>query len=630
MTAWRDVEVAAAEAIETGRRAEDLEAIRARDLHRRGGQGARGGHRPRRRRVRRRAVRVAPGPAGRWIHYGLTSSDVLDTALGAAAAARGRADRARARASWRARSPSGRASSPTRCASGAPTACTPSRRRSGSSSPASRSRRTATPSGCERAFDAGRGRRDLRRGRHLLGARARTSRRACSSGSTCEREDVSTQVVPRDRHAELLQAIALAGAGLERFATEIRHLQRTEVREVEEPFRAGQKGSSAMPHKRNPITTERITGLARVLRGNAQAARRERRAVARARHLALRRRARDPARRDDPARLHAAPRAARRARAWSCTPTGCARNLDITCGALFSQTRAARARRGRDDARRRVPDRAGERPSRRGTRRRRCASCSREPRTSALDLDAIFDYGALHPPRPRAARAARRDPACRHERGAAHARRPGASADLFHALPLDILDPFLYVELRRPQGRRHRRARARPHRGARRSGSRCSTRSRSGSTRCSTHGVDFLAAEIECDLRALPRDRPRARDRAARLPARLGRQAARRGHRAARRRRGLRPAPARARPTPSSPASAAPRSPPTPRWAPPRRCCASCRPGSRASRCASAMQRGLRGARRRAARDRDRRPRRAVGLRPRGGLTARSSAAASS
>jgi adenylosuccinate lyase len=88
-----------------------------------------------------------------------------------------------------------------------------------------------------------------------------------------EREPVSTQVVARDRHAELLQAIALAGAGLERFATEIRHLQRTEVREVEEPFRTGaQKGSSAMPHKRNPITTERITGLARVLRGNASAA----------------------------------------------------------------------------------------------------------------------------------------------------------------------------------------------------------------------------------------------------------------------------------------------------------------------------------------------------------------------
>jgi adenylosuccinate lyase len=84
-------------------------------------------------------------------------------------------------------------------------------------------------------------------------------------------ERVSTQVVPRDRHAELLQAVALAGAGLERFATEVRHLQRTEVREVEEPFRAGQKGSSAMPHKRNPIVSERVTGIARLLRGYAQA-----------------------------------------------------------------------------------------------------------------------------------------------------------------------------------------------------------------------------------------------------------------------------------------------------------------------------------------------------------------------
>ena len=87
-----------------------------------------------------------------------------------------------------------------------------------------------------------------------------------------ERESVSTQVVARDRHAELLQALALAGAGLERLATEVRHLARTEVGEVQEPFAAGQKGSSAMPHKRNPIKSEQITGLARVLRGNAQAA----------------------------------------------------------------------------------------------------------------------------------------------------------------------------------------------------------------------------------------------------------------------------------------------------------------------------------------------------------------------
>ncbi len=84
-------------------------------------------------------------------------------------------------------------------------------------------------------------------------------------------EDVSTQIVPRDRHAGLLSAIALAGAGLERLGTEIRNLQRTEVREVEEPFATGkQKGSSAMPHKRNPILAERLCGLARVLRGYAQ------------------------------------------------------------------------------------------------------------------------------------------------------------------------------------------------------------------------------------------------------------------------------------------------------------------------------------------------------------------------
>ena len=83
-------------------------------------------------------------------------------------------------------------------------------------------------------------------------------------------EDVATQVVPRDRHAEFLAALAITGASLERFAQEIRHLQRTEVREVEEPFASGQKGSSAMPHKRNPVVCERITGLARLLRAYAQ------------------------------------------------------------------------------------------------------------------------------------------------------------------------------------------------------------------------------------------------------------------------------------------------------------------------------------------------------------------------
>jgi adenylosuccinate lyase len=82
----------------------------------------------------------------------------------------------------------------------------------------------------------------------------------------------SSQVIQRDRHAELLSALAVTGASLEKFAVEIRGLQKTEIGEIEEPFAKGQKGSSAMPHKRNPIGAEQITGLARLLRGNALAA----------------------------------------------------------------------------------------------------------------------------------------------------------------------------------------------------------------------------------------------------------------------------------------------------------------------------------------------------------------------
>jgi adenylosuccinate lyase len=90
----------------------------------------------------------------------------------------------------------------------------------------------------------------------------------------CERlglvpESAATQVVPRDRHAELLSTLALCASSLERFATEIRHLARTEVAEVQEPFGRGQKGSSAMPHKRNPVVAERICGLARIVRAAA-------------------------------------------------------------------------------------------------------------------------------------------------------------------------------------------------------------------------------------------------------------------------------------------------------------------------------------------------------------------------
>ncbi len=93
----------------------------------------------------------------------------------------------------------------------------------------------------------------------------------------CERlglkpEPVSTQIIQRDRHAEYMAALGIVGASLDKFATEIRHLQRTEVREVEEPFSEGQKGSSSMPHKRNPVACEQISGLSRLLRSNVQAA----------------------------------------------------------------------------------------------------------------------------------------------------------------------------------------------------------------------------------------------------------------------------------------------------------------------------------------------------------------------
>ena len=128
---------------------------------------------------------------------------------------------------------------------------------------------------------------------------------------------VASQVIQRDRHAELLSALAITGSTLEKFALEIRGLQKTEIGEVEEPFAKGQKGSSAMPHKRNPIGCEQIVGLARLLRAQCRRRVREQRALARARHLALVRRARHPARQLHRARSHAAPLHAHRDAAWS-------------------------------------------------------------------------------------------------------------------------------------------------------------------------------------------------------------------------------------------------------------------------------------------------------------------------
>ncbi len=213
---------------------------------------------------------ASAGDAGRWIHFGLTSSDVLDTALALQLQSAGVIVVAGARELVAALTERAREHVDTVCVGrthgvhAEPT--TFGIKLAGFAMEAARNAERLERAFAQTSVGAISG---------AVGTYAATSPHFEERVLTrlgIEREPVSTQVVARDRHAELLQAIALAGAGLERFATEIRHLQRTEVREVEEPFRSGQKGSSAMPHKRNPITTERITGLARILRGNASAA----------------------------------------------------------------------------------------------------------------------------------------------------------------------------------------------------------------------------------------------------------------------------------------------------------------------------------------------------------------------
>ncbi|HYJ00046.1 MAG TPA: adenylosuccinate lyase [Thermoleophilaceae bacterium] len=214
-------------------------------------------------------VAASVGEAGRWFHHGLTSSDVLDTALGLQIAQAGPILIAGARAY--------RDALVTRAREHAATLCV-GRTHGIHAEPTTFGVKLAGF-----AFEADRNLRRLERAiaQASIGALSGAVGTYAANGPELEaavlervglgREDVSTQVVARDRHAELLSAVALAGAGLERFATEVRHLQRTEVLEVQEPFRAGQKGSSAMPHKRNPIVSERITGIARLLRGYAQA-----------------------------------------------------------------------------------------------------------------------------------------------------------------------------------------------------------------------------------------------------------------------------------------------------------------------------------------------------------------------
>jgi adenylosuccinate lyase len=213
---------------------------------------------------------ASAGPAGRWIHHGLTSSDVLDTGL--ALQLRGVAEIVLpdSRRLVEALAAAAREHANTLCAG---------RTHGIHAEPTTFGIKLAGF-----AFEAARNADRLTRAFDQACVGALSGAVGTYSATSPEfeervlarlglpREPVSTQVVPRDRHAELLQAIALAGAGMERFATEIRHLARTEVGEVREPFGRGQKGSSSMPHKRNPIKSEQVVGLARLLRGNALAA----------------------------------------------------------------------------------------------------------------------------------------------------------------------------------------------------------------------------------------------------------------------------------------------------------------------------------------------------------------------
>ena len=213
------------------------------------------------------AVAAELGSAGRWFHYGLTSSDVLDTATAlqvreAGALILDGIDRVQ--------------EAVIRLAQEHRDTVMAGRTHGVHAEPITFGAKLAGW-----AFE-------LERDRERLGAaleRMRVGKLAGAVGTygggdpeverlACERlglapESVATQVIPRDRHAELLSVLALCATSLDRFATEIRHLARTELREVQEPFRSGQKGSSAMPHKRNPVVAERISGLARIVRAAA-------------------------------------------------------------------------------------------------------------------------------------------------------------------------------------------------------------------------------------------------------------------------------------------------------------------------------------------------------------------------
>jgi adenylosuccinate lyase len=207
------------------------------------------------------------GPHGRWIHFGLTSSDVVDTGLALQlreAADVVLADLERLLAAVKRQALAHR-----------DTICM-GRSHGVHAEPTSFGHKLAVF-----AFQLDRDRERLRRAREAISVGAisgpvgsyasvdpRVEELVCARLGLRPAE-ASTQVIQRDRHAEYLGALAVSASTLDAIATEIRHLARTEVREVQEPFAEGQKGSSAMPHKRNPVICERVSGLARVLRGHA-------------------------------------------------------------------------------------------------------------------------------------------------------------------------------------------------------------------------------------------------------------------------------------------------------------------------------------------------------------------------
>jgi adenylosuccinate lyase len=216
------------------------------------------------------AVAESVGPAGRWIHFGMTSSDLLDTAL--ALQLREAADLILAKLE------SLLAVVRRRALEHRDTVCV-ARTHGVHAEPTTFGHKLAVW-----AFELVRDRDRLRRAKEAVsvgkvsgavGTYAAVDpaveEHVCAELGLVP-ADAATQVIQRDRHAEYVGALAITAATLEKIAVEIRHLARTEVREVEEPFEEGQKGSSAMPHKRNPVLCERIAGLARVVRADLQAA----------------------------------------------------------------------------------------------------------------------------------------------------------------------------------------------------------------------------------------------------------------------------------------------------------------------------------------------------------------------